>query len=220
MNVKEKFTGVFLIEDKLATLNSLKDFRPFKEQIFKIKGKEYRLWDPNRSKAAAAILKGIKQFPIKPGDKILYLGIAHGFTASFLRDIIGEQGIIYGVEFSERCFNELLPISKKYKNIVPILADARKPEEYNWIEKVDSIYSDIAQPDQTDIAIRNSKKFLKKGGYLFLVIKARSIDVTKSPKKICKEEISKLKKDFEIIDWKILEPFEDAHAMVLAKLKV
>ncbi len=218
MKIEKKFSGVFLIDDKLATVNSLKGFIPFKEQVIESKGKEYRFWDPNRSKAAAAIMKGIKQFPIKSGDKILYLGIAHGFTASFLRDIIGENGIIYGIEFSERCFNELLPISKKYKNIVPILADARKPEEYSWIEKVDLVYCDIAQPDQTEIAIRNSKKFLKKEGYLFLVIKTRSIDVTKSPKKICEEEISKLK-NFEIIDWKMLEPFEGAHGFVLARLK-
>lgn len=47
---------------------------------------------------------------------------------------------------------------------------------------------DIAQPDQTQIAIDNCEIFLKKGGHFFLVIKTRSIDVTKNPKRIVEEE--------------------------------
>ncbi|MFQ6020781.1 MAG: fibrillarin-like rRNA/tRNA 2'-O-methyltransferase [Candidatus Aenigmatarchaeota archaeon] len=213
--MKEIFPRIFLINDKLATLNSIQGFNPFDEELIKIKNKEYRIWDPHRSKAAAAIVKGIKEFPIKKGNKILYLGAAHGYTCSFLANII-ENGIIYAIEFSERCFNELLPLCEKYKNIVPILADARKPEKYNYIEKVDVVYCDLAQPDQTEIAIRNCKKFLKSNGYLFLVIKTRSIDVTKSPKIIVEEEIKKLR-NFKVIDWKMLDPYEKDHGFVIAK---
>lgn len=217
--IKEKFPGTFLIDNKLATLNLVKGFNPFNEELIKIKNEEYRLWDPNRSKLAAAILKGIKGVHIKKNDKILYLGIAHGMTASHIANIIRENGIIYGVEFSDRCFQELLPISEKIKNIIPILADARLMK-YKWIEEIDVVYFDIAQSDQTEIAIRNCKKFLKPKGYLLLAIKARSIDVTKPPKQVCKKEIKKLEENgFEIIDWKMLEPFEDAHAMVVAKMK-
>lgn len=213
--MKEIFTGIFSINDKLATLNSIKGFNPFNEELIKSKDKEYRIWDPNRSKLAAAIKKNIKNIPLEKNMKILYLGVAHGFTATFLSNIIGNKGIIYGVEFSERCFNELLPLCEKYKNIVPILADARKPEEYKLIEKVDIVYCDLAQPDQTEIAIRNCK-FLKQNGYLFLTIKTRSIDVTKSPKDIVKQEIEKLK-DFKLLDWKMLDPFEKDHGFVIAK---
>ena len=53
--MKEKFPGVFLIDGKVATRATFKDWKPFSEQI--VKG--YRLWDPNRSKASAAIAKGI-----------------------------------------------------------------------------------------------------------------------------------------------------------------
>ncbi len=216
--MKEIFPGIFIINDKLATLNSVKGFRPFGEQLIEVGGKEYRPWDPNRSKAAAAIIKKIKQFPIQKGNKILYLGAAHGFTCTFLANVVGENGVIYAVEFSERTFNQLLPLCEKYKNIVPIFADARKPEEFNWIEKVDIIYCDIAQPDQTQVAIRNCREFLKKGGYLMLVIKTQSIDVTKSSKRVTDEEIEKLKETgFEIIDWKMLEPFEEKHSFVLSK---
>lgn len=218
--MKEIFPGIFLIDNKVATKNSILGYRPFNEQIMKVGKDEFRLWDPTRSKLAAAILKKIKEVPLKKGSRVLYLGIAHGYTASFVANIIGIKGIIYGIEFSERCFNELLPICEKYKNIVPILEDARKPERYDWIEKVDAVYVDIAQPDATLVAIRNCKKFLKLNGYLFLAIKSRSIDVTKTPKNIYKEEIKRLEKSgFEIIDWKTLDPLEKAHAFIVARIK-
>ena len=218
--MKELFPGIFLIEDKLVTKNSIPSYRPFDEELIKIKDKEFRVWNPRRSKLAAAISKNIKTIPISKGTKILYLGAAHGVTPSYISNIIEEEGIIYAIEFSERCFNELLPLCKKYKNIVPILADARKPELYYWIEKVDVVYVDVAQPDETEIAIRNCKEFLKPKGYLMLAIKSRSIDVTKSPKKIYKEGIEKLRKSgFEIIDWKTLDPLEKAHAFIVAKFK-
>jgi fibrillarin-like pre-rRNA processing protein len=218
--MKELSPGIFLIDDKLATENTVKGYKPFDEELIKFKGKEYRVWNPRRSKLAAAIMKNIKSVPISEGTKILYLGAAHGMTPSFISNIIKESGIIYSVEFSERCFNELIPLSKKYRNIVPIVADARKPETYYWIEKVDVVYVDIAQPDETEIAIRNCREFLKLDGYVMVAIKSRSIDVTKSPKKIYKEEIQKLKKaGFEIIDWKTLDPLEKAHAFIVAKSK-
>ena len=68
------------------------------------------------------------------------------------------------------------------KNIIPILQDARKPKEYfSVFGKVDVVYVDIAQPDQTEIAIANCKLFLKKNGYLFLVIKTRRYRRNKTP---------------------------------------
>jgi len=215
---KEKFPGVFLIKGKLATINSVPGFRPFGERTFTEDDKEYRMWDPNRSKAGAAIMKGIKKFPIHHRTKVLYLGIAHGFTASYLSNIIGEEGIIYGVEFSDRCFRELVPVTEKYDNIVPIMADARFPDRYGVSEKVDVVFVDIAQPDLTDIAIRNCKEFLKEDGYLMLAVKTQSIDVTKSSKKVTDEQLKKLiQHGFEIIDWKMLDPFEAKHSFIVAR---
>ncbi|MEM5804799.1 MAG: fibrillarin-like rRNA/tRNA 2'-O-methyltransferase [Candidatus Aenigmatarchaeota archaeon] len=216
MSINEKFPGVFLVDGKVATKATFKEWRPFDEAI--ISG--YRLWDPNRSKASAAIAKGISTFPLKRGDKILYLGAAHGFTVSYLSDIIGKEGIIYAVEFSDRCFKELMQITAKYGNIAPILSDARLFENYGWVEKVDAVYCDIADPQQTETAIRNCREFLKKDGYLLLAIKSRSIDVTASPKQTVLSEIDKLKAaGFKVFDWKMLDPFEKDHGFVVAMMK-
>ncbi len=219
--MKEIFPGVFSINQKIATLNSTPGIKTFGEILSEVDNKEYRLWDPNHSKAAAAIAKGIKLFPIQRGTIIVYLGIAHGYTASFFSDIIGPEGVIYGIEFSDRCFNELLPVAYRRRNILPILADARKPEDYKnkVLEKVDIVYCDIAQRDQTDVAVRNCKAFLKKGGYLMLAIKTQSIDVTKPAKMTVADEISRLKNHgFEIVDWKMLDPFEERHGFVIARM--
>lgn len=215
--MQKLFDNVFKKDGKLLVENPIKDYRPFDDELVEEGKKQYRVWNERRSKAAAAIIKNIKDFPIKEGQKILYLGSAHGYTPSFIANIV-KDGIVYAVEFSERTFNDSLPIAKKYHNIIPIWADARKPEEYYWVEKVDVVYIDVAQPDETRILIRNAKEFLKQGGIVMMAVKSRSIDVTKSPNKIYQEEIKKLKNaGYEIIDWKTLDPLEKAHAFIIAK---
>lgn len=176
---------------------------------------ELREWNPYRSKIAAAILKGMKIFPFNRGSKILYLGVSTGTTCSHISDIIRSEGIIYGVDFSERVFYSFLELAKKRDNIVPIFADARIPSEYYWVEEVDIVYCDIAQQDEVDIAIRNADMFLKKDGYLIIAIKSRSIDVTKDPEVVYENEIKKLEENkYKILELINLEPYEDSHALV------
>ncbi|MGI0077807.1 MAG: fibrillarin-like rRNA/tRNA 2'-O-methyltransferase, partial [Nitrosopumilaceae archaeon] len=140
-------------------------------------------------------------------------------TVSHISDIVGPRGIIFGVEHASRVARDFLDrVASHRKNIIPILQDARQPQQYFSVySKVDIVYVDIAQPDQTDIAIKNCKMFLKDGGYIFLVIKTRSIDVTKAPKKIIENEINKLRESFEIIQVIDLIPYDKDHAMVIAK---
>ena len=51
--------------------------------------KEYRSWNPFRSKLAAAILGGVDAIHMKPGTKVLYLGAASGTTVSHVSDLVG-----------------------------------------------------------------------------------------------------------------------------------
>jgi len=206
-------------QQKLATENLVVGNQVYKEKLINKKDIEYRLWDPFRSKLAAAIINGLETFPIKNKSKILYLGVSTGTTASHISDIVGPQGIVFGVEHSSRVARDFLDrVATFRKNIIPILQDARQPEQYFSVYgKVDVAYVDIAQPNQTNIAISNCKMYLKNQGYLFLIIKTRSIDVTKEPKKIIESEIKKLQKNFEIIQIIDLKPFDKDHALVVAK---
>ncbi len=209
-------------ERKLATENLVVGNQVYKEKLITKKRIEYRLWEPFRSKLAAAIMNGLEVFPFQNKSTVLYLGVSTGTTISHISDIVGPNGIIFGIEHASRVARDFLDRVATYrKNIIPILQDARKPEEYfSMFGKVDVVYVDIAQPDQTEIAITNCKMYLKKNGYLFLVIKTRSIDVTKPPKQIINEEIQKIKENFDILQTIDLHPYDKDHAIVIAKFQV
>jgi fibrillarin-like pre-rRNA processing protein len=226
-SVKEtKMDNVFECEyedgtTRLCTKNLAPGYSVYGERLIKYNGIEYREWNAFRSKLAGAILKGLKENPVKKGVKVLYLGAASGTTPSHVSDIVEKEGKVYGVEFSPRVVRELILVAQRRPNLFPILADARFPQSYMpLIENVDVLYVDIAQPDQTDIAIYNAKIFLKEGGSLLLAIKARSIDVTKNPEEIFKEESSKLERNnFDVKQVINLDPYDKDHAMVLARFK-
>ena len=205
-------------EKKLATENLIPKNQVYNEKLVKIKGTEYRIWNPFRSKLAATIMNGLRDFPFMQKSSVLYLGVSTGTTISHISDIVGQNGIIFGVEHTSRVARDFLDrVASHRKNIIPIIQDARKPQEYfSVFKKVDVAYVDIAQPDQTNIAIDNCKMYLKSNGYLFLVIKTRSIDVTKDPKKVISNEIKKLEPLFEIKQIINLQPYDKDHAIVIA----
>jgi fibrillarin-like pre-rRNA processing protein len=216
--MNQMFPGVWKKGKRLLTRNLVPGLKAY-GRLVTISKKEYREWDPYKSKAAAAIMKGLRRFPIKPGSKVLYLGIASGSTASFFSDIIGHNGVIYGIELSERSIRDLNPVAEKRKNIVPMLANAKIPEDYKWVEPVDVVYQDVATDDQSEILIRNCRAFLKPKGFAMLAIKARSIDVVKHHKEVFRQEAKQLKKHFEILEKRVLEPYEKDHIFFVMKWK-
>lgn len=204
-----------------ATLSIAPGKKVYDERIIRRGKDEYRIWDPTKSKLSAALQKGLRNTPLFRGMKLLYLGAANGTTPSHISDIIGKTGIMYAVEFSPRSMRDLISVSRSRKNIIPILADARMPDTYaNQLEKVDLIYCDVAQPDQTEILIRNAKIFLKKGAHIMIAIKARSINVVIPPKQIFAQERQKLiAGNFQILEELNLHPLEKDHAFFVAKAK-
>ncbi|MDI6825900.1 MAG: fibrillarin-like rRNA/tRNA 2'-O-methyltransferase [Candidatus Aenigmarchaeota archaeon] len=219
MKSQQKFEGIFWINNRLFTKNLVPDERVYGEKIIKMKQEEFREWDPRRSKPAAAIYKNLHQFPVWKGMKILYLGAASGTTVSHFSDIIGKEGLIYAIEISERVLRDLLPHAEKRKNIVPLLMDARLPENYRWVEEVDLVYADVAIKDQSEILVRNSKMFLKPNSFAMIAIKARSIDVTQRPREVYKQQRKILENFFHVIDFVTLEPYERDHGFFVLKRK-
>ena len=175
----------------------------------------YREFDIRRSKLAAAIAKGISDIFIEKNSLVLYLGASHGYTSSFISDIVGINGAVYCVEFAPRVIRDLVEICDQRENMAPILADANQPD-YE-VGKVDIIYQDIAQKNQVEILFKNLK-YLKKGGYCLIAIKSRSIDVTKNPSEIFGEVKNKLKSRLKIIDFKVLDPFERDHCFFVCQM--
>ena len=183
---------------------------------------EYRVWNAFRSKLGAAIVNGIRNIYIKPGAKVLYLGAANGTTISHVSDIVGDKGIVYGVEISERSGRDLINMAKKRPNLVPIIDDARKPQNYRFLipTLVDVIFADVAQPDQARIIAINAEHFLKnKGGFVFS-IKANCVDSVAKPEDVFDNQIQVLKSYKLYAKEKVsLEPYERGHAVVTGLYK-
>jgi fibrillarin-like pre-rRNA processing protein len=203
------------------TRNLVPGNRVYDEELLKFHGSEYRSWDPYRSKLAGAILKGeLEPDIIRAGDKVLYLGASTGTTASHVSDIVGSEGLVVGVEMSARVGREFLEkVAKARANVIPFISDARETERFGEFGKMDVVYCDIAQRDQTEIAIANASRHLKKGGRLLLIVKARSIDQLKEPKLVFKEEAQKLRDAGFLVESVVdLRPFDKDHALISAKL--
>jgi fibrillarin-like pre-rRNA processing protein len=219
------FEGVFqtILEDgrsSLATLNLAPGKSVYGERLVKVRDDEYRLWNPRKSKLAAAILRNLPRFPIRSGSKLLYLGAASGTTVSHISDIVGAEGCVYAVEFSSRSLRELITkVSTHRRNVFPILSDARRPGQYRFLmEAVDGVYCDVAQREQAKIVSDNAQMFLKRGGFTLLAIKGRSIKSTGDLTRVFEKEIAVLKsRGFKVEKTVSLNPYDRAHLMALSK---
>jgi len=207
--------GVFRKEDKIFTENLCKGIKVYNEKLIAYKDKEFRSWTPYRSKLAAAILKGIN-IKLNNDSKILYLGAATGTTVSHVSDIV-KNGIVYAVENSPVAVNDLIKLSKKRHNVIPILEDAFHSYRYSsLVPSVDFIYQDISQRNQAEIFNENIARYLKKGGTGLLMVKARNIDVSLKPKQAYDLVCSQLK-DYrlKIVKTIDLHPYEKDHAAII-----
>lgn len=226
--------GIFIArgkEDALVTLNISPGVSVYGEKRINIETPlngdsnvsklEYRVWNPFRSKLAAAVLGGVDNIWIEPASNVLYLGAAAGTSVSHVSDIVGPNGLVYAVEFSHRPGRDLLSVAKGRTNIVPIIEDARHPLKYRMlVGMVDVIFADIAQPDQARIMALNAHHFLKNGGHAVMAIKASCIDSTAAPEAVFRREVTKLQEDnFRPLEQITLEPYERDHAVVIAEYR-
>lgn len=216
MTLKPLIDGVYKENDDIYTMNLTPGESVYGEDLLEEDEFEYRRWDPNRSKIGA-YLKKTEFLPITYESKILYLGAGDGTTVSHLSDIV-THGNIFAVEMARNPYRKLLNLSEKRKNIFPIMADAHNTEEYSdIIQKVDFIYQDISQRDQTEIFLKNIK-FLKDGHYGFLAVKSRSIDVSKKPEKIYHEVEKNLQKSNLMVKDRIdISRWQKDHAIIVLK---
>ncbi|KAF8077492.1 hypothetical protein N665_1032s0004 [Sinapis alba] len=194
-----RHAGVFIAkgkEEALVTKNLVPGEAVYNEKRISVQNEdgtkvEYRVWNPFRSKLAAAILGGV--------------------------DNIYIEGCVYAVEFSHRSGRDLVNMAKKRTNIIPIIEDARHPAKYRMlVGMVDVIFADVAQPDQARIVILNASFFLKTGGHFVISIKANCIDSTVPAEAVFQSEVKKLQQEqFKPAEQVTLEPFERDHACVV-----
>jgi fibrillarin-like pre-rRNA processing protein len=174
----------------------------------------YRVWDPYRSKLAALWYLD-KTTTLDKDAVVLYLGAANGTTVSHVADYVES---VYAVEFAPRPMEDLLVVSKKRKNIIPIYADATRPVLYaSLLEPADLLYQDVAQPNQAGIAVKHLP-FLKSGGRLILMLKTRSVDIRKSSDEVFADTCAELTAGGYVVEkttW--LNPYHQDHAAIVCR---
>ncbi len=220
-----KFEGIFTSgmkeRQRIYTINMDRNRVVYGEKLFDEGNLQYREWNPYRSKLCSAIKNKARKINIGKTTNLLYLGASSGTTVSHCSDII-THGTIYAVEFSPRSLRELVQNCTDRKNVVPILGDANKPFEYSKFisGSIDVIFQDVAQPNQTEILIKNIKKFLKpRQGTFIYAVKARSIDTTAEPKDIFNKQIALLEKaGLQVTDTVNISSFQIDHQVIFGRL--
>ncbi|KHG02669.1 rRNA 2'-O-methyltransferase fibrillarin 1 -like protein [Gossypium arboreum] len=148
--------GVFVAkgkEDALVTKNMVPGEAVYNEKRIAVQNEdgtqvEYRVWNPFRSKLAAAILGGVDNIWIKPGAKVLYLGAASGTTVSHVSDVVGPARILalnasyflkagghFVISIKANCIDSTVPAEAVFQNEVKKLQQEQfKPFEQVTLE--------------------------------------------------------------------------------------
>ncbi|XP_074345625.1 putative rRNA 2'-O-methyltransferase fibrillarin 3 [Apium graveolens] len=102
---------------------------------------EYRVWDPLRSKLAPAIHFGVTNIWIKPGSHVLYMGNVCGLAVSDLSDLVGLDGLVYVVGFSD---DDVADMAGRRPNVLTINMKGYCHVHYRMlVGMVDVIFAEI-----------------------------------------------------------------------------
>ncbi|KAL2540169.1 Mediator of RNA polymerase II transcription subunit 36a [Abeliophyllum distichum] len=148
--------GVFIAkgkEDALCTKNMVPGEAVYNEKRISVQNEdgtkvEYRVWNPFRSKLAAAILGGVDDIWIKPGARVLYLGAASGTTVSHVSDLVGPARILalnasyflkagghFVISIKANCIDSTVPAEAVFaQEVKKLQADQFKPSEQVTLE--------------------------------------------------------------------------------------
>lgn len=209
--------GVYTDGAWLLTRNLVHGKAVYGEGLLTEDGIEYRKWDATRSKLAAYLKKGGRVWPFGATTSVLYLGAGSGTTVSHLSDVC-PQGAIVAIEISPRVFRDLVAVAEARANLIPLLADAARPELYRGhVGSMDVLYQDVAQRDQVSIFLRNME-YLHAGGTGMLMLKARSVDVAARPEDLYDSARQALgQAGLEILDARPLDPLQGDHAALVVR---
>lgn len=204
-------------DGRMLTRNLAPGQRVYDEELHTVNGVEHRTWNPMKSKLGSYLVKGGRELDLRDDSVVLYLGAANGTTPSHVSDIVS-RGVMVAVEFSPRSFRDLLRVADKRPNMVPVLADAWRPEIYDrYVGKVDLLFQDIAQRQQGAIFAKNMNRFKPK--LAIIAVKARSVNVAANPRDVYQaiaEEVAALT-GYDVVEMVDLGPFERDHAAIVLK---
>jgi len=202
-------------DGRMLTRNLAPGQRVYDEELHTVQGAEHRTWNPTKSKIGSYLVKGGRNLELREDSVVLYLGAANGTTPSHVSDIIA-KGLMVAVEFSPRSFRDLLRVADRRPNMVPVLADAWRPELYErYLGKIDLLFQDISQRQQAAIFSKNILRFKPK--LAMIAVKARSVNVAANPRDVYQEVAEQVADatGYDVIEVVDLGPFEKDHAAIV-----
>ena len=149
---------------------------------------------------------------------MLYLGGAHGTTASHLSDLWPDAEI-FVVEKSPTSFAPLLALARRRTNLLPLLTDAQLPERYRAdVGLVDLLYQDVAQRHQASIFVENARACLAPGGSGVLMLKVRSVTQRRPGPVVVREARAELQRAGLAVRAEVaLAPFSREHVALVVQ---
>jgi fibrillarin-like rRNA methylase len=211
------------------TLNATKGKTVYGERLRKIKGDEYRKWDPTRSKIGAALKrsKSLEEYLIpQPGEEILYLGAGHGTTISHLHDVVcghenSSHGRILALDHAPRCIRDLHHLANIRQGIVPVMADVRNTNSWNMMipNGVRWMFQDVSQAGQAELFAKICHKFLHRGGLGILSLKSASERWFDKGRKAMVRDVENTLKtdDLAVLESLDLHGLQNHHQMFIVK---
>ncbi len=85
---------------------------------------------------------------------------------------------------------------------------------------VETVFADVAQPDQARIIALNAHHFLRNEGHIVISIKANCVDSTAPAEVVFAGEVQKLRQEMiKPREQVTLEPYERDHAVVVGQYR-
>ena len=218
--------SILVLRRGLWSKNAVPGVRVRGENLRKIEGGEWRNWSPRHSKLAAGILRTKQESASllpNQGSQALYLGAGHGTTVSHLHDhICGMEnefgGSIVAVDISSRCMRDLVGLAKQRPGLLPVLADARKPEGLRpWLNgRVDWLFQDVSQAGQVELFLDAAKHYLAAGGVALLSLKSASERIVEGGANEHYDTAAKAMEEsgLEVLEIIHLKGWEEQHALI------
>jgi fibrillarin-like pre-rRNA processing protein len=127
---------------------------------------------------------------------------------------------VLALERSARSFRDLIDVARVRDNVDPLLDDAHATDRLVPLLPggADIVYQDIAQRDQAAIFVRACRRFLRPEGLGVLMVKARSVDLARSPAAVYDEVEAAIRAaGFRVVERRDLGPWEKDHAALLVR---
>lgn len=199
------------------------------ESLRRMRGGEWRAWDPRSSKLAAGMLRtrqDQRRLLPEPGSTVAYLGAGHGSTISHLHDHLCGPDNTYGgrlvsVDIAARCLRDLTALARRRRGIVPVLGDARKPQVWMPLVggRVDWLFQDVALAGQAEAFITAARAGLAPGGVGLLSLKSHSErrraesdgDIIRAAADACAAAGLEVEEVVALVGW------EEGHALIVLR---